>query len=428
VQSSHLQAAGDQPPLANSQLIVGRDPSVRDFRRSATEPLNASAASSLGIRRTASNLVREAQSASTRSLISSHPSFRSVAETFRCPICLENVDVSERVVFRKCGDVAHSHCRGCIGQYARGLIDDGRVSSIRCPHDKCKALASQEEIEAWTDKDILDKYVRFTRMRQDPELRQCARSGCGTLCRPLHNADGEIVAEMKCEKCGQEFCYYHSNAHEGASCDAYRLEIARAERLQSTILEGTRPCPSCGITTDKISGCNHMTCATCGSDWCWMCGEAITNIGWHYSPSNPNGCAQFGDDISSGRSMKCLRICLLPVSILTLILLVPCVLILLLVSPVICFAMVLPRGVDEVVICCFVVAFLPMILFQILWAILCIPAICLMCLCGASEDRIQFVVMLPGNTVIACMELGGAADNEADIPELASFSAGHDEP
>ena len=38
----------------------------------------------------------------------------------------------------------------------------------------------------------------------------------------------------------------------------------------------SRPCPSCGIQTNKESGCDHITCP-CGAHWCYRCGEGFSN-------------------------------------------------------------------------------------------------------------------------------------------------------
>ena len=32
-----------------------------------------------------------------------------------------------------------------------------------------------------------------------------------------------------------------------------------------------KKCPKCGILTEKIGGCNHVTCSVCGIHWCWKC-------------------------------------------------------------------------------------------------------------------------------------------------------------
>ncbi|KAL4801834.1 hypothetical protein BDV18DRAFT_154698 [Aspergillus unguis] len=38
-----------------------------------------------------------------------------------------------------------------------------------------------------------------------------------------------------------------------------------------------RPCPKCGVMTEKIAGCGHITCPVdgCGAEWCYFCGEEV---------------------------------------------------------------------------------------------------------------------------------------------------------
>jgi len=34
---------------------------------------------------------------------------------------------------------------------------------------------------------------------------------------------------------------------------------------------GVKNCPKCSSRTEKTEGCNHMTCARCTAEWCWIC-------------------------------------------------------------------------------------------------------------------------------------------------------------
>ncbi|KAJ5605619.1 hypothetical protein N7510_008400 [Penicillium lagena] len=35
------------------------------------------------------------------------------------------------------------------------------------------------------------------------------------------------------------------------------------------------PCPRCKVITEKISGCGHMSCPMCGTEWCFFCAKVI---------------------------------------------------------------------------------------------------------------------------------------------------------
>jgi hypothetical protein len=43
------------------------------------------------------------------------------------------------------------------------------------------------------------------------------------------------------------------------------------------LLLGIKSCPGCGTATEKMGGCDHMSCAVpkCGTHWCWHCGAKV---------------------------------------------------------------------------------------------------------------------------------------------------------
>ncbi|KAI5206992.1 RCC1/BLIP-II protein [Aureobasidium subglaciale] len=106
---------------------------------------------------------------------------------------------------------------------------------------------------------------------------------------------------MLCTKCGHEFCFlclgdYNHAATEGmcpsqtmAQPEPYNpsaaaIKARRAERQarkhahseedeSSVVLLGTitKPCPKCKVPIEKNGGCDHMTCASCHYQFCWLC-------------------------------------------------------------------------------------------------------------------------------------------------------------
>ena len=89
---------------------------------------------------------------------------------------------------------------------------------------------------------------------------------------PFPDCDG--YAEKKKDKfvtCtnGHKFCFdclreWHKKSNcKDAVDDTFKLW------KQGKII---KQCPNCKMYTEKNEGCNHMTCAECHFQWCWLCG------------------------------------------------------------------------------------------------------------------------------------------------------------
>ena len=227
-------------------------------------------------------------------------SSRALAPTFLCVVCMENCAMKAMTNLEGCtAGATHAMCRECATAFLTGRVTEGQVDALRCPlfgTDGCTATATEPELRTLLTPNTFSRWERFTQIQQDATLRECPV--CTELVKPQTAAGGAIVADMMCVQ-GHPFCYYHSNAHPPGGCHEYGLVQAKDERAAMSGL-GAKDCPACGIITLKSSGCNHMSCTACKTDWCWTCGQRVgrgagydKSFGWHYSPANPAGCLQF---------------------------------------------------------------------------------------------------------------------------------------
>ncbi len=110
---------------------------------------------------------------------------------------------------------------------------------------------------------------------------------------------------VRCNSCKVPFCGSCGQKHSlSLTCRQYQDSIERArqraleEERRLRDLAAARAaagmrfvrCPNCCMVTEKMSGCNYMTCR-CGQFFCFLCGCPIDS-GKHFSHFNS---APYGD-------------------------------------------------------------------------------------------------------------------------------------
>lgn len=103
------------------------------------------------------------------------------------------------------------------------------------------------------------------------------------------NKDGEILEGTDrlaiCEDCGFAFCRrcYHTWHGEFFQClsikDHERISEEEEASLKYISMHTTK-CPTCDAPSQKVLGCNHMSCRLCGTHFCYLCSSWL-------DPSNP---------------------------------------------------------------------------------------------------------------------------------------------
>lgn len=156
---------------------------------------------------------------------------------------------------------------------------------------------------------MFEKYESFMVRRvllMDPDTRWCPAPDCSYA---VIAAGCASCPRLQCglDTCRMEFCYHCKEKwHPDQTCDAARLsrmrrpcpDISVNYSAQTSTMDDARassdikPCPRCNVLIIKMDdgSCNHMVCAVCGSEFCWLCMKVITDL--HFL--SPSGCTFWG--------------------------------------------------------------------------------------------------------------------------------------
>ncbi|XP_066429945.1 E3 ubiquitin-protein ligase RNF19B isoform X1 [Eleutherodactylus coqui] len=219
-----------------------------------------------------------------------------------CPLCLVRQPPEELPELLSC---RHRSCLRCLRQYLRIEITESRVN-LRCP--ECAERLSPQHVRAiLRDPQLTRKYEEFLLRRclaADPDCRWCPAPDCGYAVIAYGCAScPRLVCER--EGCQTEFCYHCKHVwHPNQTCDMARQQRAPLFGVrrkhpsgisygqESGSADDMKSCPRCSAYIIKMNdgSCNHMTCAVCGCEFCWLCMKEISDL--HYL--SPSGCTFWG--------------------------------------------------------------------------------------------------------------------------------------
>ncbi len=197
-----------------------------------------------------------------------------------CGICGELINNPYRVKL-KC---EHYFCNDCYIDYLKEKITNANVSKILCMQHGCGTVLETKFIKKILEgnKDLIEKYDKFLQrkkmLEQSDKMRFC----------PIPDCEGyaEKKGKNKYVKCnyGHEFCFDCGSKPHGRKKCADIMDKEFEEWKSHKIV---KRCPCCRMWTEKNEGCNHMTCAECKFQWCWLClGPYSLN---HYEVGSCNG-------------------------------------------------------------------------------------------------------------------------------------------
>lgn len=109
-------------------------------------------------------------------------------------------------------------------------------------------------------------------IKNNPSYKLCVNGDCEMF---IFRNDKKVT-EVEC-RCGTKFCFLcGEEAHRPSSCqDIQRWKVAIYKDDSTNWLRRyTSMCPHCLIITERIEGCNQMTCPLpigCGGIFCHIC-------------------------------------------------------------------------------------------------------------------------------------------------------------
>uniref|UniRef100_A0A8C4ST34 Ankyrin repeat and IBR domain-containing protein 1 n=1 Tax=Erpetoichthys calabaricus TaxID=27687 RepID=A0A8C4ST34_ERPCA len=218
-----------------------------------------------------------------------------------CGICMCSISVFEDPVDMPCG---HEFCRACWEGFLNMKIQEGEAHNIFCPAYDCFQLVPVEVIESVVSREMDKRYLQFdikAFVENNPAIRWCPTAGCERAVRLTRQGPGTTGSDpltfpllrapaVDCGK-GHLFCWEClGEAHEPCDCQTWKMWLQKVSEMKPEELVGvseayedaanclwlltnSKPCANCKSPIQKNEGCNHMQCAKCKYDFCWICLE-----------------------------------------------------------------------------------------------------------------------------------------------------------
>lgn len=201
-------------------------------------------------------------------------------QNLECPICLEPKREEQMLVLSS----SHKFCRACLSEYLLSSMKAHQIIDIKCP-DGCGKLIVNNDIQCIfaSQPKKIEKFQKIKisdAISRNPWTRWCIRPSCNGTAQA-----GSNMQKIVCNDCRTKICSICRNEwHQNKTCEQYINELLE-KKLQSIEVKN---CPHCQIPIEKWDMSNHIVCASCKHEFCWLCLKKSGKH--HFAWYNATGC------------------------------------------------------------------------------------------------------------------------------------------
>lgn len=217
-----------------------------------------------------------------------------------CIVCYS--EINEAKNRRMC--CLQAVCKTCLQEIARTNIEDEGKIHILCPNPDCEGgVMTREEILSLVQDDTKQRYEQLRMLESENSNRKTCPNCCLITEHKLPSKFRRYREEkvrITCSQCKHVWCFKcHAPWHSNLTCRQFQRgdkQFKKWTKSKSNAgAANCQKCPLCRVYIQKSSGCNHMTCNRCDTEFCYKCGglyNGFPGLGDHYSKISIFGCRE----------------------------------------------------------------------------------------------------------------------------------------
>jgi len=171
-----------------------------------------------------------------------------------------------------------------------------------CPNPACKAgVITRDEILECASSDLKERYERLQLRDSGSNNKKTCPNCCLITEHKLpqrFRRFKETDVMITCRKCQFVWCYNcHAPWHQGLTCKQFQKgekQFKKWTKSKSRAgIANCQKCPLCRVYIQRSTGCDHMTCNRCKTNFCYKCGgfySGLPGLGDHFMKTSIFGC------------------------------------------------------------------------------------------------------------------------------------------